>query len=153
VALVLAVLGAIAGIIAFTTTDWFDGSGKSHFGDISDGLDQLDKLNLANGLSVQYFSWLAWVVLAVAAVAAVVAALPSPASTAMRVLGVVAAVAGIVLTFLAIRIVSKDNVEGAPDGYGEYLKHALKAPAFYFAAGGYLLIGIAAALGPRRNRA
>jgi hypothetical protein len=55
------------------------------------------------------------------------------------------------LTFLAIRLITKSDVPGAPDGYGEYLKHALKAPAFYLAVIGFLLIGVVAALGPRHR--
>jgi hypothetical protein len=150
VGIVLAAVGAVAGIIAFTATNWFDG-GDSKFRDLHDGLTQLDKAGLANGLSVQYYSWLAWAVLAVAVVAALMANLPSPASRALGIVGAVIAAGGIVLTFLAIKLISQDAVPGAPSGYSEYLKHAAKAPSFYLAVGGFLLVLVGSLIGPRRR--
>ena len=149
VGIVLAVLGAIAGIIAFTATNWFDG-GDAKFSDLHDGLTALDKAGMANGLSVQYFGWLAWTLLAVAAAAAIFANLPTPANVPLRIVGAVVAAAGIVLTFIAIKLISKSAGSGAPDGYGEYIKHAAKAPSLYLAVGAFLLILIGSLLGPRR---
>jgi len=152
---VLAVVAAVAGILAFTATNWFSGGGNSKFGDVHDVLTQLDKIDAANGISVLYFSWLAWVLLAVGVIAALVANLPSSASGPLRALGVVVGVAGIVITLLAIKIVSKGSAGGqvsnAPAGYGDYLKEAAKAPSLYLSLGAFLLVAIGAAIGPRRR--
>jgi len=66
------------------------------------------------------------------------------------------AVGGIVFTFLSVKLFSNDTVaraSNAPDSYGEYLKHAAKAPSGYLAVGGFLLILIGALIGPRTRRA
>jgi hypothetical protein len=154
VGIVLAVVGAVAGIIAFTATNWYDGSGRSHFSNLHDAVNQLDRLHAAAGLASIYYGWLAWTLLAVGTVAAMLANLPSPASAALRVVGALVGVAGVVFTFLAIRLISKGAVAssaGAPNSYSEYLKHAAKAPSLYLAAGGFLLITIGALIGPRRR--
>jgi hypothetical protein len=153
VGIVLAVLGTAAAVIAFTATNWFDG-GRSRFGDVHDALDQIDRAHAANSVSVAYFGWLAWVLLGVAAAAALLGNVPSAASAPLRVIGALVAVGGIVVTFLAVKLISKDAVAraaGAPDGYWQYLKHAAKAPAGYLAVGGFLLIMIGALVGPRRR--
>jgi hypothetical protein len=144
--IVLAVLGAIAGIIAFTATRWFSDfplGGK--FPRVHDVLDSAGPA--AAGVAKAYFGWLAWVLLAVAVISALLATFPNPLAGVMRIVGALVALAGIGFTFWGIKLVSDRT------GYGEYLKHALKAPAFYLAVGGFLLVAIAALLGPKRVRA
>jgi len=145
VGIVLAVLGAVAGVIAFTATNWYQQTiGDSKFSDVHDIVKQGG--DRAAVVAKAYFGWLAWVLLAVAVVAAIIACLPSPAAPALRVVGALVAVAGIVLTILALKI----NKHGSPS-FSEWFKHAAKAPSLYLVLGGFVLIGVGALMGPRRN--
>src|SRR4051794_7775688 len=108
VGIVLAVLGAIAGIIAFTATKWYSDFGVgSKFGDIHKVLDHAD--GDAAGVAKAYFGWLAWVLLAVAVIVAVLANLPTPASGGLRAAGAVVALAGIGFTFWALKLNDGDR--------------------------------------------
>ena len=78
---------------------------------------------------------------AVAVLAAVGSSFPSPALRALRVLGVVTAFAAAGLSFLAIQLTDSR-------GYVDWLKDA--RIGFYLAVVGFVLIGIGAAIGPRK---
>jgi hypothetical protein len=145
VGIVLALIGAVAGIIAFTATDWYDGRGDAKFGDVHDVVKEGGER--AAGLAKAYFGWLAWVLLAVAVIAAIAACLPSPAAPVLRIVGAVVALAGIALTIFALKL----NKNGDPS-FSEWLKHAAKAPSLYLILGGFLLILIGSVMGPRRAR-
>lgn len=154
VGVVLAVLAAIAGVVAFTATNWFRGNDKSHFGDVHDVLVQFDKADVASTLSVLYFSWLAWALLAVGVVVAIAANLPSPASGGLRVLGLIVGLAGILITLLSTKIISSDSAAkqlDAPNGLFDFIKDSAHAPSLYLAGGAFLLIAIASLIGPRRT--
>src|SRR3954471_4342137 len=145
VGVVVAVIGVVAGVIAFTAVDWYsDFRIGAHFGDIHDLLERAG--GDADGVAKAYFSWLAWTLLAVAFVCALVANAPTPASGPLRAVGALVAVAGIAFTFWGIRL-----TEGSDPSYGEFVKHAAKAPALYFACGGFLLIAIGSLIGPARR--
>ncbi|MGN6608583.1 MAG: hypothetical protein ACTHMS_16430 [Jatrophihabitans sp.] len=143
VALVLTVLGAAAVVVGFTALNWFTGSDRSHFSDIGKVTKALG--DQANSFSDAYFHWLGWVLLAVAAVVAVVAALPSGFAAAARTLGVLIGLAAAGATVWALKF----EGTGGP-AFSEYIKHA--RAGFYVAGGGFLLIAIGAAVGPRRAR-
>ncbi|MEO9138114.1 MAG: hypothetical protein ABI345_03520 [Jatrophihabitans sp.] len=143
---ILAVLGAVAGVVAFTATNWFRGGGQSHFSDVHDALDRAPG-GAASTISALYFGWLAWVLLGAGLLAAIVANLPSPASGAMRAIGIIIGLAGIVLTFLATKLTSENTTRGLFD----YIKEAGHAPSLYLAVGAFLLILIGSAIGPRRT--
>lgn len=149
----LVLIGAVLIVIAFTVTNWFDGSGKSHFTQMHDAVKVANQSHAAFGISYVYFSWLAWVLLAVTVVAGLVGNLPTSASAALRVLGLLAALAGIAATFLAIKLLHNGSFQqnqGAPATYGDYLKHA--SVAFYLAVGGFLLAAIGSLIpAPRRT--
>jgi len=140
VGIVLALVGAVAGIIAFTATKWYSDLGRAHFSDVH----KITKIAEAHtpGIAKAYFSWLAWVVLIVAVLVAIAANLPSGASPGLRAVGAIVALAGIGLTFWALKLSS--------GGYGQYVKHAAKAPSLYLVVGGFLLILIGSLMGPRR---
>jgi len=152
--IVVALLGAIAGVIAFTATHWFSGKGDSSFSKIHDAIKQIDRVHAANALSVQYFSWLAWALLAVGVVTAVAGNLPGSASSVLRAISALVGLAGIVLTLFSVKFISDDAVARevhAPHGLGGFLKDAAKAPSLYLALGAFLFVVIAALLGPRRS--
>ncbi|WP_375484120.1 hypothetical protein [uncultured Jatrophihabitans sp.] len=145
----LAALGAIALVIAFTATHWYKDGGDSSFSKVKDQVDAYDKVGAAAGVAKAYFGWLAWVLLVVVVLVAVAANLPSPAAVALRIIGAVLGAAGILITFLAIKLVDASKIPGGggPD-YTDYLKHT--GPAFYLALGGFLLAAVGALIGPRR---
>lgn len=137
----LAGIGAILLVISFTAVEWLSGNGHSDFGELHTALDA--NPGGASGLSAAYFSWLAWLLAIVAVVVAIVANLPSPASGPLRALGAVVAAAAIAVTFFAIDLYAGNTT------YTEYLKQA--RIGFYFAIGGFLLVGIGALVGPSRR--
>lgn len=143
---VLTAIGAALVIVAFTAVNWFTKgtSGHSKASDLHKILD--DNKDAAVPLSRLYFAWLGWALLVVVVILAVLAILPSPVSKAFRILGAIVAVLAIAATFLAIHLDSSDQ----SPAYSEYLKHARLG--FYFAVGGFLLLGIGAVLGPRQQR-
>ena len=152
---VLTAVGAVLLVVAYTATDWYDGSADSSFSKVHDQLKLVDKAGAAEGIAKAYFGWLAWVLLVVAVLLAVAANLPSPAAPALRIVGAIVGIAGMVLTFLAIKLLDtsklpgSSDVAGVPNSYSDYLKHT--GPAFYVALGGFLLVAIASVIGPRRS--
>lgn len=134
--IVLTLLGGIVLVVSFTTLEWFKGSVT--FGDISDAVDAGGS---ATGFGEAYFDWLAWTFFIVGLVAAIVASFPSPALRAVRAIGAVVGFAAAGLTFLAID-------PGDNGSYGDAIGDA--RIGFYFAVVGFLLIGIGAAIGPRK---
>ena len=150
----LAAVGAVLLIVAFTATHWYDGSQDSSFSKVKDQLDVVDKAGAAEGIAKAYFGWLAWVLLALAVLVAIAANLPSPAAGVLRAVGAVVGIAGIVVTFLAIKLVDTSKIPGAgsvsgvPDSYSDYLKHT--GVAFYLALGGFLLAAVGSIIGPRK---
>ncbi|MFN2518103.1 MAG: hypothetical protein ABR604_03515 [Jatrophihabitantaceae bacterium] len=144
---IIAALGAILVVVAFTAVDWFKtrNSAHSHFSDIHRVLGR--ESAFAATPAKLYFAWLGWVLLIVVVLVALLANLPSPAAPALRGLGVLFALAAIALTFLAVNLV-KSGLHGP--AYTTYLKDARLG--FYLAVGGFLLAGIGAAIGPKRSR-
>jgi hypothetical protein len=132
---VLALLGGILTVVAFTAVNWFSGSNTT-FGDISDRLG-----GNASGFATAYFNWLGWVFLVVAVVAGVLSSVPTPALRVFRIIGTVVGFAGAGLTFLAIDLANGTS-------YSQYIEHARLG--FYFAVIGLALAGVGAAIGPRR---
>jgi hypothetical protein len=137
VGMVFALLGGVLLIVCFTALDWFKGS--TSFGDIGDYIDRSP--GAATGFATAYFGWFAWVFFVVALLSAIGSSFPSPALRALRVLGVVTAFAAAGLSFLAIQV--SDN-----RSYVDWLKDA--RIGFYLAVVGFILIGIGAAIGPRK---
>ncbi|SHH01324.1 hypothetical protein SAMN05443575_3088 [Jatrophihabitans endophyticus] len=138
--MVCALLGAILLIVCLTALDWFstDRHGTLSFGDVG---DLLDGRGDATGFASAYFGWFAWVFLLVSVVAAVGSSFPSPALRALRVVGVVAAFAAAGLSFLAIQVTDSRS-------YVDWLADA--RVGFYLAVVGFVLIGVGAAIGPRK---
>ena len=151
---VLAVLGAVLGVLAFTVLNWFDsGSEHSHFSDVRDVLRLLHSVGADHTTAYLYFKWLAWVLLAVAVVSAIVANAATPLATTFRFFGALVGLAGIVVTFVAIDLVGAvpagTDTTGSPNGYWEYLKHS--RVAFYFAIAAFLMTTVASLVAPRRS--
>jgi hypothetical protein len=140
---VIAAVGAVLVVLAFTMLDWLTRGSEadSHFRTIHRVLTR-DAVPAA-GTAKLYFSWLGWALLVAVVVFALLANLPSPLTNAFRVIGALGAAAAIAVTFVAIKLA---------DGpaYSEYLKHA--RIGFYVAVGGFLLIGIGALVGPAHDR-
>jgi hypothetical protein len=150
VALVLAGVGAILGIIAFTAVDWYSGTGPSKFSDVRDVVTNAQTKPYAASVAKVYFGWLAWVLLAVVVIAAVLAAIPS-VSAPFRAVGVLAAVGSIVLTFIAVKFFNSKAAQISSEfrGYSTYLKHA--RVGFWMAVAAFLIAGIGAAIGAQRR--
>jgi hypothetical protein len=136
----LAGVGAVLLVIAFTAVDWFKNP-SSGFRDIGDTLDAHSAL--APGLADAYFSWLGWLLLVAVVAVAIAANLPTPASGPLRAFGAILAAAAMALTFFAIRLDSS----GVP--FTTYLKNA--RVGFYLALVGFLVVGIGALIGPKRD--
>lgn len=137
VGMVLGLLGGVLLIVCFTALDWFKGGAT--FGDTADFVD--GNPAAATGFASAYFSWFAWTFVIIAVLAAVLSSFPSPALRATRVIGVVAGFAAAGLSFLALQV---------SDGrsYLDWLKDA--RIGFYLAVIGFVLVGIGAAIGPRK---
>jgi hypothetical protein len=140
---ILAVIGAAAVVVGFTAVNWFDGKADSKLSDIKKLQDSAGGVNF---LPKAYSHWLGWVLLAAAFVIAVAAVAPWAGSAAARGLGLLVGLAGVGATLWAVDILQ--GVSGNPS-YSQYLKHA--DLGFYFAAAGFLVIGIGALTGPRRT--
>jgi hypothetical protein len=147
VGFVFAVVGAIAGVVAFTALDWFKSdtgvSGHSHFSDIHHVLSAFGG-DLVQPIAKDYFAWAGWVLLAAAFVFAVLAVLPNVASGPFRAFGALVALVGIAGTFAAINI-SKHGL-----AYTTELKDARLG--FWFAVGAFVLIFLGALIGPSHRR-
>ena len=171
--LIVAGAGAVLVLIAFTELKWLrKGDKGSFFADTKDttfhkihnGFNQINhqlpkqyQNDLHTGVGPSYFSWLGWLLFGVAVVLAVLAVLPNTGARIGRLLGPLVALVAIGLTFWAIDLVRitgalKDQIAQAGQkvpSYGDYLSHA--NIGFWFAVGGFLLLGIGALLGPRRT--
>jgi hypothetical protein len=168
---ILALIGIVAAVLAFTVLHWFRNAksdsllhtlgNDSKFSQIHDGFSKVKRQlppslhkDVHLGIGPTYFSWLAWVLLAVAVVVTLLALLPSRASAPFRVLAPIVALVAIGLTFWAIYLIRftgrlKAEFPGHVPGYSDYLSHAFLG--FWFAVGGFLLIGLGGLLGPRRR--
>jgi hypothetical protein len=142
----LAALGALLVVIALLGLPWYTPDGESlTTGDVRGILD--DYGDLASGLSVAYFSWLSWLLLLAAAGSAVAAALPMAGlSLAFRIAGPIISGFAVLLSFGAIEL--KDSVYTTGEDYGRYFD-TLSA-GFWTAIVGFVLVGAAAVIGPRR---
>lgn len=165
--------GAVLVVVGFTVLDWFSNvdvppyfKGSYDFGAVRDGLDRASDFSsvlpglsghLSFGISVTYFDWLAWVLLAAGAVVGLLAVSPlGPSTAGLRGLGVLIGLLGAGCTFWALNLVSADAtarqlIPAKQRGllhYGFFLDHATLGA--WTAAAGFLLLGIGAALGPRR---
>ncbi|MGI8677304.1 MAG: hypothetical protein ACR2LX_01170 [Jatrophihabitans sp.] len=138
VGMVLGLLGGVVLIVSFTALDWYKGSNSS-FSGVHDRLNGAG--DAAKGFAAAYFSWFAWTFLIVSVLAAVGSSFPSPALRAARVIGVVTAFAAAGLSFLAVQLADQPS-------YLDYLKNA--RIGFYLAVIGFVLVGIGAAIGPRK---
>jgi hypothetical protein len=137
---VLAVLGGLSGLIAFTALEWF--KRPRQFSDVHDAVRAAHAGGFDTGIGLLYFDWLAWALLAAAAGVALLANLPWAPGPALRALGAVLGLAGFGVTFWAIKF-----FHGPP--YTWFLKHA--HAGFYFALCGFLLTTVASLLRPRRT--
>lgn len=138
VGMVFGLLGGVVLLVSFTALDWYKGTNIS-FSDVHDRLSGAG--DSAKGFASAYFSWFAWTFLIIAVLAAVGSSFPSPALRAARVIGVVAAFTAAGLSFLAVQLTDQP-------GYLDYLKNA--RVGFYFAVIGFVLVGVGAAIGPRK---
>lgn len=173
VGLVVALVGGVLGVLAFTVLPWLQQddnsndfqarSSDSTFGKLHTRLDGLqhyvrlpqvsDRVHL--GVAPTYFSWLGWVLLALAFVLAVLAVAPLGRGVAvlLRPAAAVVALAGLGLTFWAIDLFTYDvslaRYFGARSAsFGQYLGHGFLG--FWAALAAFLLVGIGALFGPRR---
>jgi hypothetical protein len=140
VGLIIAAIGAALLLVSFLVVDWFSARlGHLDFSELHDGATSGDAGD--TWIFKAYFNWLGWALLAVVIVVALAANLPTPVSPALRGLGALVGLAGAAVTFWAIKI---------PDvGYSDVLKETRLG--FYFAAGGFLIAGIGAVIGPQRR--
>lgn len=147
----LTLIGTAVTVIAFTALDWFDGNRSSSFHSVHKVIDAAAAVGVGSPpVAKAYFSWLGWALLALTIVLALLAATPTIGGP-FRIAGVAAAVAAVVLTFIGIKVFKESAMLGsAYHGYASYLKHA--RAGFYTAVLGFVLIGIAAAIGPSRER-
>ncbi|WP_460605698.1 hypothetical protein [Jatrophihabitans fulvus] len=138
--MVCALLGAVLLIVCFTALDWFavevPGSfgGNITFGDISGSEG-------TTGFATAYFNWFAWTFMVIGTACAVGSSFPSPALRALRVVGVVTSFAAAGLSFLAVQVNDARS-------YTVWLGNA--RIGFYLAVAGFVLIGVGAAIGPRK---
>lgn len=147
----LTLIGTAVTVIAFTGLDWFDGNRSSSFHSIHKVINAASAVGVGSPpVAKAYFSWLGWALLALTIVLALLAATPAIGGP-FRIAGVIAVVGAVVVTFIAIKVFKESALLGsAYHGYGAYLKHA--RAGFYTAVLGFVLIGIAAAIGASRER-
>ncbi len=145
---VLTAAGALLIVLAFTVFDWFKGpSSTTRLSDLHRILSHAG--TLSEGLSKGYFSWLGWALLAVAVLTALIAATPTVGAT-FRFIGPVVAAGAIVMTFVGIHLFKSSVVNGTGVSYSTYLNNA--RVGFYLTLAGFVLVGVGAALGPRKGR-
>jgi flagellar biosynthesis protein FlhB len=151
VSFLITIVGAALVILAFTVINWFQGSTSSSFRNIHKTMNEANAAGIKSEVVAKaYFSWLAWVLLAVVLICALLAAVPTIGGP-FRIVGPLSAVAAIALTFVAIKLFKDTTqLDASYRGYTQYLKHA--RVAFYLAVGGFLLMGVGAVIGPRRDR-
>jgi hypothetical protein len=170
--LVLAVIGAVAVLLAFLVFRWYRSSAsnplfqqanKSKFSQLHHFIDRGQHFVQAHpvvakyidfGVAPQYYSWLGWLLFAASVVLAVLAVLPFGLSVAARVLGILAGLAGVGLTLWALDLVSFSGPLaprfGSKTSFTDWLSHTYIGA--WLALGGFLVLAIAAATGPRRKR-
>jgi hypothetical protein len=152
IAAALAVAAGVLGVLSLTVIDWFSGKGRSHFSDVRKVVTAEQTKQYATGLAKVFYGWLAWVLLAVVVIVALVAAAPN-VGRPFRAIGAILALASIVVTFLALKFFNSQAgaIDSDFNGYSEYIKHA--RVGFWMLVAAFLLAGIAAAIGARRNAA
>lgn len=133
---VLGLLGGIAGIVALTTVEWYGG----RFGPLT--FSQVGTRLGTTGFATAYYSWLAWAFLIIGVLCAVLSSFPNPALRVLRIIGVVIGFAAAGLSFLAVQ---------ATNGVGYLTYLGAARVGFYLLVIAYILIGIGAAYGPRRE--
>jgi hypothetical protein len=150
ISFLVTLIGAFVVVLAFTAVDWTRGTSSS-FSDIHTVLDHADEVFgiSPEAVAKAYFGFLGWALLAATVLCALLAAVPAIGSP-FRILAPVLAVSAIVLTFLAIKLFKNNAAAGLVRDYSDYLKDS--RAGFYLAVGGFLLIGIGAAIGPGRDR-
>jgi hypothetical protein len=136
----LTLVGAVLLGLALTATDWFKGGG-SHFGQVNDALESIG--DLSTGVANAYFGWLGWMLAVAAVLTALLAAVPTVGAP-LRWASPLLCVAAIAVTFLAIKLQHLSE-----PAYSQYLKNARLG--FWFAVAGFALVGLGAAIGPRRR--
>lgn len=174
VALVLAVIAAVLGILALFVLGWYrnnfssvsggGASSKSTFPKIHDALKNAQQVVDQNpsvgkylhfGIAPTYFSWLGYVLIAAAVVLAIVSALLSGgAVVVVKFVSALVALVGLAATFWAIDLINFDSqvrgqVGGSPSGYGDWLKHTSWGAWAMMLA--FLLCLIASLLPPKRR--
>lgn len=175
VALVLAIISAVLGILSLFVLAWYrknynsfsGGAGttqKSTFPKIHDTLSQAQQAidsqpsvgkYIHLGIAPTYFGWLGYVLIAAAVVLAIISALPlGGAVVAVKFVSALVALAGLAATFWAIDLINVDaqlrsQVGSAGGGYTYWLKHtSFGAWAMMLA---FLLCFIASLLPPKRR--
>jgi hypothetical protein len=167
----IAAAGAITVVLAFTVLHWLrDDPTDEAFSppiyrestfsrlhrDLTRAHDEFSRQGALRyvhfGISYIYFGWLAWALFAVAVVGAFAAVLPSAFSGILRAAGLVIGLAAAGLTVWAIDLIHfsgpLEALSSASPGFGDYLAHA--HAGFWVAVGGFLLLAVGAAMGPRR---
>ncbi len=140
VGMVTALIGVIALIVSFLGLNWISVSGTTvKFSD----LHTLASDSSVPEVSHLYFGWLGWTLAIVGVIVALIANCPTPVHGGMRALGLLIGVAGAVLTFFALD-------SGSDTSLSDVLKDA--GVGFWVAIGGFVLIAIGAATGPRHVR-
>lgn len=139
----ISALGLVFVLVSFTAITWFR-DGNLKFRDVHSVIATISDSGIAQVHPVAkiYFGWLGWLVLFVVAVCAVLAATPS-VSGPFRVITPLLAAGAIAVTLVAVDITSGN-------GYHFWISGA--RAGFYLALVGFLLAGVGATLGTRRER-
>jgi hypothetical protein len=136
-------VGIVLVLVSFTALVW-ERQARLKFVDLRNLIDRIKVVGKPqlHPLATAYFSWLAWLLLFAVALCAVLAATPT-ISGPFRVITPLVAAAAIALTFVAI-----DVTYGVP--YRDSIKDT--RAGFYLAIAGFLIAGVGATLGTRRER-
>lgn len=144
VASAIADVGFVLVLVSFLGLDWFLGGTQDRPADFGGVHDLLDSAGgSARGLASAYFSWLAWGLLAVTFLCALAALVPT-VGRPFRVLAPVVAAASVLVTFLSIDLLHADGLS-----YGDYFDEV--TIGFWLTVVGFVLMGAAAVIGPRRT--
>lgn len=171
VGVVLAVFGAVAVLLAFVAFPWYRRIGndpvfppahRSTFGELHQRLELIQdnlrslpsRSDVHLGVAPDYFSWLGWLLFGVVLALALLAVLPIPGAAIFRVLGLLAGLAGVAFTLWAIvqfRVTgaTAQQLGARAPGYVDWISRSYVGA--WLALGGFLLLAIAAATGPRRK--
>ncbi len=137
----VALVGAVLVLVAFTTVTWLKYN-DSTFAKIDHRL--AGSHTSASGFTQAYFSWLGWVLVGVVFAVAFAANMPSARMAILRPIGFLLALVAIGLTLWAIKFTNSKYPT-----YFDYLR--LERLGFYFAIGGFLVIGVGALFGAKRR--